>query len=298
MKNSDQDSLEASSDLLGGLSFILIWSTGYIAAAYALEGTGGFTLASIRFAGTAGLVGLWLLVKRPVAPRARDLWHACGVGLLLHAGFFGFIYAGMRAGVPPSAAGLIAGLMPLTTTLFAVIVLGERMSLSAIAGLILGVAGVLIVVLPNLQGFGSAWAYVLALCALLSLSLGTVYQKRNGGSLDPRLGLVVQVCVSALVVIPVAWLLEGFAFSFSGSILSGVLWVTLVNSCLGLLLYLWLIRRGAAAKVASLFFLVPPVTALMCALVLGTRFSSMDLLGFALAAAGVWLGQQRSSKRR
>tara|TARA_R110000850_G_scaffold91742_14_gene194688 strand:- start:43374 stop:44264 length:891 start_codon:yes stop_codon:yes gene_type:complete len=283
---------DSQRNLVGGLGFILIWSTGYIAAAFALEGSGGFTLASMRFVGTALLVGLWLMIRAPARPARSELAHACIAGLLLHAGFFGFIYAGMRAGVPPSAAGLIAGLMPLTTSLFAVLLLGERMRLAGVMGLGLGVIGVLIVVVPDLQTFGSGVAYVLALCALLSLSIGTVYQKRHGGQLDARLGLVVQVGVSSLVVLPFAAFLEGFELHLSAKAIGGVVWVTLVNSCLGLLLYLWLIRRGAAGKVASLFFLVPPVTALMCALVLGTRFTAMDTVGFGLAAAGVWLGQR------
>ncbi len=279
-------------ELLGSLSFILIWSTGYISAAFALEGAGGFTLATLRFGGTVTMIGLWLLLSPPAPPRRLELAHACAAGLLLQAGFFGFIYAGMRAGVPAAAAGLIAGLMPLTTALFAVILLGERMRLTAAAGLLLGVIGVLIVVVPDLQSFASPAAYLLALMALLSLSLGTVYQKRFGGYLDARLGLVVQVAVSMLVMLPLAFLLESFALDLTVPVIAGVIWATLVNSCLGLLLYLWLIGRGAAGKVASLFFLVPPVTALMCAVMLDTHFSAMDAVGFVLAAVGVWLGQR------
>ena len=280
----------------GGLSFILIWSTGYIGAAWALEGTGGFTLASIRFVLTAALIGSWLLVSRPAKPAPGSIWRVSLIGLLLHGGFFGFIYAAMRAGVPAATAGLIAGLMPLTTAIFAGVLLAERMSRLALFGFALGLIGVLLVVIPDLQGQGTTWGYVFATLALLSLSLGTVAQKGQAASMDPRLALVLQVSASALVMLPFAAMLEGFALQASPLVLTGIAWITFANSCFGLLLYLWLLRSGAAGQVASLFFLVPPVTALMTALLLGTQFDLRDMLGFALAAAGVWLGQRGATR--
>lgn len=282
----------ANADLMGGLSFVFLWSTGYIAAAYALEGTGPFTLAVVRFLGTVLVIGAWLLARR--APRASmsALLHACIGGVLLQAGFFGFVYAGMRAGVPPAAAGLIAGLMPLTTALFAALALGERMSRGAAFGLVLGLAGVLFVVVPDLRTPGNLLGYVFVFLALASLSLGTVYQKRHASSVDARLALIAQVSAAMLVLLPVAWWLEGMHLQLTPASVGGIAWAILINSCSGLLLYLWLLRRGAAGRVASLFFLVPPVTAALAAAFLGARFGLHDAVGVGLAAAGVWLGQR------
>lgn len=276
----------------GGLAFVLLWSTGYIAAAAALHGSGPFTLAAVRFAGSALLIGLWLLLRRAPAVSRAALAHAAIAGVLLQAGFFGFTYAGLRAGVPPAAAGLITGLMPLTTAVGAALLLGEALRRSALAGLVLGLAGVLLVVLPDLQAPGSALGYASMALALLSLSLGTIYQKRHVGELDPRLALLVQLGASLLVLLPFAWRLEHLALQLQPRVVAGIAWVILVNSCAGLLLYLWLIRHGAAGRVASLFYLVPPVTAALAALLLHARFGAQDALGFALAAAGVWLGQR------
>lgn len=281
-----------NTDLLGGLSFVLLWSTGYIAAAYALEGTGPFTLAFMRFLGTVIVIGAWLLARG--APRASRsaLLHACIGGVLLQAGFFGFVYAGMRAGVPPAAAGLIAGLMPLTTALFAALALGERMTRGAAVGLALGLAGVLFVVVPDLQTPGNLLGYVFVFLALASLSLGTVYQKRHASSVDARLALIAQVSAAMFVLLPFAWWLEGLELHLTPASVGGIAWAILINSCSGLLLYLWLLRRGAAGRVASLFFLVPPVTAALAAAFLGARFGLHDAVGVGLAAAGVWLGQR------
>ncbi|MGQ0528449.1 MAG: DMT family transporter [Panacagrimonas sp.] len=282
----------SNTDLLGGLSFVVLWSTGYISAVFALEGTGPFTLSVVRFAGTLAVIGAWLLWRR--APRAPGsaLIHAGIGGVLLQAGFFGFVYAGMRAGVPPAAAGLIAGLMPLTTALFAAVLLGERMSRSAVLGLGIGLCGVLFVVIPDLQQAGSALAYTFVFLALASLSLGTVYQKRHASGVDARLALVAQVGAASLVLMPLAWWIEGLDLHLTPASVGGIAWVILVNSCCGLLLYLWLLRRGAAGRVASLFFLVPPMTAVLAAIFLGARFGLHDAVGVALAAVGVWLGQR------
>ena len=282
----------ARADLVGGLGFVLLWSTGYISADFAMQGVGPLTLSAVRFLGTAAIIGAWLLV-RPAAPTSRGaLLHAGIGGVLLQGGFFGFVYTGMHAGVPPSTGGLIAGLMPLTTAAGAALLLGERMQRVAIIGLLLGLAGVLLVVGPELRAPDNAPGYLCMLLALLSLSLGTLYQKRHAGSLDARLALVTQVAAALAVLLPLALVFEGLAFAPTVPALGGLAWVILVNSCSGLLLYLWLLRRGAAGRVASLFFLVPPVTALLAAVILGARFSLLDALGFSLAAVGVWLGQR------
>lgn len=282
----------ASSDLLGGLTFVLLWSTGYISAAFALQGSGPYTLAVVRFLGTVLVIGAWLLVQGAQRPQRSELLHAGIAGLMLQGGFFGFVYAGMRAGVPPAAAGLIAGLMPLTTALVAALFLGERMSRGAVLGLLIGMAGVLFVVVPGLRASGGLLGYVFVFLALASLSLGTVYQKRHASGVDARLALVAQVGAATLVLLPLAWWLEGLNLHLSPAAIGGMAWVILVNSCSGLLLYLWLLRRGAAGRVASLFFLVPPVTAILAAGVLGARFGALDAVGVGLAATGVWLGQR------
>ena len=282
----------ASTDLLGGLTFVVLWSTGYISAVFALEGSGPYTLSVVRFVGTLMVIGAWLMLRRAPRPQGSALIHAGIGGVLLQAGFFGFVYAGMRAGVPPAAAGLIAGLMPLTTALFAALFLGERMSRSAVLGLGIGLAGVLFVVIPDLQRAGSMLGYVFVFLALASLSLGTVYQKRHASGVDARLALVAQVGAALLVLLPIAWWVEGLELHLTPASVGGITWVILVNSCSGLLLYLWLLRRGAAGRVASLFFLVPPVTAVLAAAFLGARFGVHDAIGVGLAAAGVWLGQR------
>lgn len=278
---------------IAGLVFVLLWSTGYIAAKFGLTGSGAYTLAVLRFFGSALLISAWLLLQRPAAANVGDLRHAATAGLLLQAGFFGFIYAAMRAGVSPGAAGLIAGMMPLVTALGARALLGEPMARFAVPGLALGLGGVLLVIAPQLQQPGSALGYTLAACALIALSGGTLYQKRHAGHLDPRLSLLVQLSTSCIVLLPLAWGFEGLHVSPSIAWAGGLAWIILVNSCAGLLLYLWLLRHGGAGSVSSLFFLVPPVTVILAALFFREALTLREAAGFGMAALGVWLGQRR-----
>lgn len=277
-----------------GLVFVLLWSTGYIAAKFGLGGSGAYTLAVLRFVGSALLIGFWLLLQRPATtPRPSDLRRAALAGVLLQGGFFGFIYAAMHAGVSPAAAGLIAGLMPLVTALGARWFLGEPLARFALPGMALGLAGVLLVIAPKLSQPGSLLGYALAACALLALSGGTLYQRRNAGQLDPRLSLLMQLLASFIVMLPLALVFEGMHIVPSLEWAGGLLWIILVNSCAGLLLYLWLLNHGGAGSVSALFFLVPPVTAGLAALVFGEALTLVEACGFALAALGVWLGQRR-----
>ncbi len=283
----------SSTHLSGGLLFVLLWSSGYIAAEFALAGGGAYTLATLRFLGSGLIIAAWLWWRRPARATPRDLRHAAIAGILLQAGFFGFTYAGISAGVSAATAGLIAGLMPLVTALGAAALLGERLNRWTIPGFALGLLGVLLVIGPHLRLTGSIWGYVAMACALLSLSGGTLYQKRYSTHLDPRLALVMQLAGAFVVLLPFAFFLEGLRYTPTPGALGGLAWIILANSCAGLLLYLWLLSHGAAARVAGLFYLVPPVTAVLAALILGTEFGLRETLGFTLAALGVWLGQRQ-----
>lgn len=276
----------------GGLLFVLLWSSGYIGADFGLRGIAPFTLGVLRFAGSTALIGLWLCWRRPATPSRSALWHAALAGACLQAGFFGFIYAAMHAGVSAAASGVIAGLMPLVTALGAAFFLAEPLGRWTLPGAVLGLSGVGLVLWPSLDDPGTRLGVALAVCALLALSGGTLLQRRpQPRPLDARLALFVQLAVALLILLPLAaW--EGFAARFTLENSLGALWVTLINSCCGLLLYLWLLRHGAARVVSGWFYLVPPVTGLLALLVLGERFGGAQWLGFALAAAGVWLAQR------
>lgn len=277
---------------LTGPGFVLVWCTGYLAGALAVAHSAPFTVLVLRFGLTAVVFGALVLAMRVPLPRWQQARHSMVVGVLTLALQFGGVYAAFRLGASPGLSALVIGMMPLTVALLSSLQ-GERIGPRQWVGLALGLAGVAAVVAERLQQASiTPWSCVALAVGLLGISTGTLYQKRHASNLDMRAGLLLQNATGSLVLLPLALALEGFHIDGSLTFAASLAWVVLVNSVGGFALLFVLIRRGAAHQVAALFYLVPPVTALMSAVVLHESLGAAELLGFALAAAGVWLASR------
>ena len=272
-----------------GLLFVLVWSSGYVAGKIALTHGAAFTLLVLRFAGAALIFALLAFAARASWPSLRQSGHSVVVGLLSLALQFGGIYLGVQLGAEVGVAALLVGSMPLLTAALAPLI-GERVTARAWLGLALGLGGV-VLVLADRIGFGGAGpgAYGLLLLGLVGISIGTLYQKRFATAIDMRVGLTIQHAAAALVLLPCAFA-ENFRQDATLAYFGSLGWLIAVNSVGGFALLFVLLRRGQASRVAQLFFLIPPVTAVLGLLFLGENFSVLKLLGFALAALGVYLG--------
>jgi drug/metabolite transporter (DMT)-like permease len=269
------------------LLFILLWSSGYVAGKLALPHTGPLTLLTLRF-GLAAVVLLAVAAatRAPWPHGARGWGHLAVVGLLMQVLHFSCIYFALRMGLSAGVAGLLIGLMPLATALGAHLWLAERLSGRQGLGLLGGLVGVALVIADKPLD-GSWAAYGLAGVGLLGLVAGTLYQKRFCAHMDLRSGAGIQMAVSALAVAAVAGPTEHFAIDWNLELVGSWLWLGLVNSIGAFSLMFIMIRRGQAGQVASLFFLIPGVSALMGFVLLGERLDALALVGFALSAAAV-----------
>ena len=272
-----------------GALFVALWSSGYIAGKIALQHAGALSLLEVRFAGAALGFAALLAFARPAWPGWRALLHSAVVGALSLALQFGGVYVGVQRGAEIGVAALVVGAMPLVTAALAPW-FGERVSLRQWFGLALGLGGVVLVLIDRLS-FGGAGldAYGLLVLGLLAISVGTLYQKRHASAIDLRLGLFVQHAVAALALLPFAWA-EGFRLDGSAALGWSLVWIIGNNSLVASALLFALLRRGAANRVAQLFFLIPPVTAVFSFLLLGETFTGLKLMGFAVAAIGVYIG--------
>ena len=275
------------------LLFVLIWSSGFIAAKYSAPHASPLALLSLRFliAG-AIMAGIALLAgaRWPAAPSSRAQVLA---GILLHGTYLGPVFWVITHGMPAGVVALITGLQPFITALLAVPMLGEKLKARHVAGLMLGIFGVALVVAPKLtSGFTgvSFFNVVLMLGAVVSIAFGTVWQKAHGGVVDLRAGAVLQYAGAAAVS------LIGMAAFESPhlDLASPALWLSLGWLVFGLSigaisLLMLLLRRGSAGGVASLIYLVPGTTALMAYLAFGETLVLMQMLGMIVCAAGVVL---------
>jgi drug/metabolite transporter (DMT)-like permease len=273
--------------------FVVLWSTGFVFAKLGLPAAEPATFLALRFAVTlAVMVPLTFLVKARW-PQGAALGHAAVVGVLLHCCYLGGVFAAIEKGVPAGVSALIVGLQPLLTATLVGPLLGERVKPVQWAGLALGLAGVALVLREKLGGGEGSWfGYALCIGALLGITLGTVYQKRFCAGIDLVAGGVVQFAAAGLAVVPLALVFEGRGVVWTGDFVVALLWLALVLSVATVGLLMWMIRRGAAAKVASLFYLTPAVAALMAWALFGERFDALGLAGMALTVAGVALANR------
>ena len=273
--------------------FVFIWSTGFIVARYGMPHAPPFTFLSLRYALSVLCFGVWIAIVRAEWPRGRAQWmHLCVSGTLMHAGYLGGVWAAVRAGMGAGTIALLVGLQPVLTALWlsgGANADASRASRRQWLGLLLGLAGLVLVVWPKLgAGELSALNLSLAALALMSITIGTLYQKRFVAPCDVRTANTVQLIAAFAVSLPLALLEHEHIVlhpHFIGALVWSVAGLTLGGSSL---LYI-LIQRGAATQVTSLLYLVPPSTALMAWLLFKESLTTSMLLGMALTAVGVSL---------
>lgn len=272
-----------------GAAFVLLWSTGYPAARIALDHAAPFTVLVARFMAAGLIYGALALLSGATWPRGRAALHSALVGLLQLALQFGALYLAAARGVNVGLIALVIGTMPIVTALLG-LALGEAVRPLQWLGFAFGFTGVALAVGEGIgpgSGAGIA-ASIAVVVGLLAVSAGTLYQKRFGSEVDLRSGLSLQHLVAALALLPFA-VHEGWVFDGSPALFGSLGWMIAVNSLSAFTLFFVLLRRGAVNQVTTLFFLMPPVTALLDYVALGDPLTVLKVSGIAVAAFGVYL---------
>jgi len=279
------------------LFFVALWSTGFIGAKYGLPDAEPLTFLSLRYAAVLLLMGGIAWLSKAPWPDSRRSWlHIAVSGLLVHAVYLGGVFTAIAHGLPAGVTALVVGLQPVLTALGAGALLGERVRPAQWLGLALGFAGVSLVVAHKVVASSSAVAVtgmlLPAVLALLGITAGTLYQKRFCPAFDLRTGSVIQFLPCLVLTLLAAWWSETLQVRWTGQFVFAQAWLVLVLSLGAVSLLNVLIRRGSAVNVASLFYLVPPTTALMAWALFGETLTGLALLGMGLAVFGVWLARR------
>lgn len=274
--------------------FVLLWGAGFVGAKYGLPYAPPMTFLTLRMLGVIAILGALVVASRAPWPGPRAIAHAAIAGLMLQAAYLGGVFTAISFGFPAGMVSLVAGLQPVLTAALAPVLLRERISRMQWLGFVLGFAGVLLVVWTKLAWSADFYAGLgFAVVALLGITFGTIYQKRHVTQIDLRVSALIQYCASLCVFLPAALLTEDMHVRWTGEFIFALCFLTLVLSIGAVLLLLGLIRAGAAARLASLFFLVPPTTALIAWMVFGESLSALAMLGVALTATGVAIVNRR-----
>ena len=273
--------------------FVVLWSTGFIGARLGLPHIQPLTFLLIRYiAVLCCMLPIALLSRAPWPQTARHWLHIGVAGLLVHGLYLGAVFVSISLGLPAGVASLVVGVQPLLTAVGAGFFLGARVSKRQWAGLLLGLVGVALVLSDKLGLEFGARALVPAVVALLAITAGTLYQKKFCPAFDWRTGAVAQFLPTAVLTGVAAALTENFRIEWTGELFFALGWLVLVLSIGAVSLLNWLIRHSNAVNVASLFYLVPPCTALFAWLLFGNTLSGLALFGMALTVWGVYLARR------
>ena len=267
--------------------FVLIWSTGFIVARFGMPYAPPMRFLWLRFLISILCFLVWVRVAKVAWPSRRAQWFHIGMtGVFMHVGYLGGVWAAIKAGMGSGLVALVVGMQPILTALW-VSGRGLRVTARQWSGLALGFGGLALVV-SNKLGAGEAnlWNLALTVMALLSITVGTLYQKHFVQACDVRTANTVQLMAALLVVTPLA-AMETEAMVWTHELMGAMAWSVLAVTLGGSSLLFMLIQRGAATSVTSLLYLVPPTTALMAWLLFAEPVTLYTLLGMALTAWGV-----------
>ncbi len=295
---SRQDRTVAAFGLAAPALFVLLWASGFIVARAARAVADPESFVSLRFVISALVLAGIAWAGRAPWPRTTRGWaESLVAGALMQGVYVGGVFWAVKHGLPSADAALISGLQPLLTGAFAWPLLHERVGIRRWFGIVIGFCGAVLVLVPNLRGAAAVPLSAVLACflATLGITFGTIWQKRIGATIDLRSGAAIQFIGGLAVTLPVAALTERHSLLNSRAFWFALAWGALVLSVAATFLLLRLIRGGAVAQVTSLFYLVPPFTALMALTVFGETLVPIQIVGMAVAAGGVAVANRRQA---
>jgi drug/metabolite transporter (DMT)-like permease len=269
--------------------FVVLWSTGFVATKYAIHNAEPLTYLAIRMVLVTALMAIIAAVARPRWPDRIGIAHSVVAGILVHGFYLGGTAIAIAHSIPAGLSALIPGLQPILTSTLANRWLGERVTPLQWSGLLLGLAGVVLILHDRPMSGEAGWGWFASGVSLVSITLGTLYQRRYCGEIDWRAGNLVQYVAVAIFFGIGAWLFETGVVHWTGEFVLAVIWLAVVLSIGSIGLLYWLIRRSAATSVASLFYLVPAVTAVMAYALFGERLDAVAIVGMVACAAAVFV---------
>jgi drug/metabolite transporter (DMT)-like permease len=273
--------------------FVLLWSTGFIGARYGLPYIEPLTFLAVRMFFVVVIMAAIAIIGGAKPPDTGEIGHSLVAGSLVHGLYLGGVFTAISQGVPAGISALIPGLQPILTSTIANRFMGETVTRVQWIGLALGLIGVLLVLHDrDIVLAGSTLGWIASFLSLIGITLGTLYQKRYCGAIDWRSGNLVQYIGAGVLFTIGAFAFETREIHWTGELIFALAWLVLVLSIAAVGLMYWLIRRSAATGFASLFYLVPVVTALFAYLLFGERLDAISILGMVICAGGVVLANR------
>ena len=277
--------------------FLVLWSGGFIALKFGLAYADPLTFLALRYLLVVLLLALPFAILRPPLPATRSAWiNLAVVALLVQAGYFAFTYLSLALGMSAGVVAVITSQQPILVGLLAPLTVGERVDRQRWAGLVLGVAGAVIVILSRTSSVAlTGPSLVCAVLAVFCMTGGTLWERRHGVDIHPLTSNIVQYGVGFLATAPLALALEPMRIEWTSGMFWSLAYLIVCNSLISITLLLAMVRRGEASRVSALFFLVPPTAAVFAWHFLDEPLPLMAWPGMALTAAGIYLVMKKTA---
>lgn len=282
------------------LVFTFLWSTGWVVAGYSARYADALTFLVIRFACAAALLTALACASGAPWPRGRRaIVDVAITGMLLHGIYLAGVWWAVRHGLPAAISGLIAGLQPILTALFAPVLVKERISAIRWAGIACGFVGIALVLQPQLAGVEPAalWGVLAPMLinvgGMFAVTFGSFYQKARIVSGDLRTMTAIQYVAAALFVLPFALVFEPLRIEWNLTMVLVLAWSVIVLSIGSIWLYLFMIRRGEVSRIATFLYLVPALVAVEAWFLFGETLTPLQVGGMAVTVLGVALASRK-----
>jgi drug/metabolite transporter (DMT)-like permease len=272
--------------------FIVIWSSGFVVAKYAFSGADSLYFLAIRLLLAASILFiLTLILKQPIHLSRSDFLASLAIGLALHGLYLAGVWYAIELGAPSGLSSVITSMQPIIVSLLAVRLLGEPLSRKQVTGLLFGLTGVILVVLPKLSQSGGFTTESLGFLfvALAGSTIATLLQKKVGHSIPLMIGTTYQFAIAGIGLLLISLARGRTRFEITHTTVWSMVWAVLVTSIAAVLLLLWLLNRGSATKVSSLLYLVPPMAVLQAFILFQEKVTLPMAIGILMTAAGVAL---------
>lgn len=276
--------------------FVIIWASGFVVAKYAFRSSDVIFFLSVRLLIAAAILAvITKAMKQSLRLTRRDFYASLAIGIALHAIYLGGVWQAIAEGSPSGIASVITSLQPVLVSVIAIKLLNEPLSRRQLLGLFLGLIGVLLVLEPAFSRAGemTILALILLIAALSGSTSATLMQKRLGHSIPLLAGTTYQFLIAGVVLGIYSFVVGKTSIDWNLESALAMSWAVIVTSIIAILLLLWMLTRGSAARVSSLLYLVPPTTAVQAFVLFGEKLNPQAIIGIAMTALGVALVQKR-----
>jgi drug/metabolite transporter (DMT)-like permease len=284
------DTLNSAAPLL----FVLLWSSSFLGTRVGLRHMSPLWFVGVRMLLAAAiLIVVMLALRRRWSLTATQWLHCAVAGVTTQSILLMTAHVAMTR-VEAAPIALIQTLNPLLTALLAWPLLGEALRPSQVAGLLLGFAGVLLILgLAALHSQAELPSMFATIGGVFSLSCGTLYFRRYCRDIPPLPAATAQFIATAIFCMAGAVALETPRVEWTGTLVASIAWNTVAVSMGGMALYFLMLTKGTAARATVNFYLVPGVTAVLTWAVLGEHLTPLMLLGLVISSIGCWMVGRR-----